>query len=145
MILDERQYRITNARLREFQEAIAELKALPEPTDINEKLDYQCHLDALTSQIEEFQEEIAEYEVLKQGEVGQLNLDSFEQLPQALIKARIARGLTQEKLAELLDVKPQQVQRDEANLYAGASFSKLLAIKKALNLEIKPQVIFQEV
>lgn len=142
MIFNERQYRITNAKLREFQEAIAELKALPEPTDINEKLDYQLDIDALTSQIEEFQEEITEYEALKQGEVGQLNLDSFEQLPTALIKARIARGLTQEKLAELLDVQPQQVQRDEANLYAGASFSKLLAIKKALNLEIKANVMF---
>ena len=56
----------------------------------------------------------------------------------------IGRGLTQEKLAEILEVKPQQVQRDEANLYAGASFSKLLAIQKALHLEIKPKVIFQE-
>ncbi len=68
----------------------------------------------------------------------------FDELPQALIKARIVRGLTQEKLAEILKVKPQQVQRDEANLYAGESFSKLLAIQKALHLEIKQKVIFQE-
>ena len=144
MIRNERQYRITKTKLNEFQLALVELKNLPEPTEINDKLDYQLDLDTLSSQIEEFEEEIAEYESLQRGTVEQLILESFDQLPQALIKARIVRGLTQEKLAEILEVKPQQVQRDEANLYAGASFSKLLAIQKALHLEIKQKVIFQE-
>jgi DNA-binding XRE family transcriptional regulator len=144
MIKNERQYRITKTKLNEFQLALVESKNLPEPTEINDKLDYQLDLDTLSSQIEEFEEEIAEYESLQRGTVEQLILESFDQLPQALIKARIVRGLTQEKLAEILEVKPQQVQRDEANLYAGASFSKLLTIQKALHLEIKPKVIFQE-
>ena len=144
MIRNERQYRITKTKLNEFQLALVELKNLPEPTEINDKLDYQLDLDTLSSQIEEFEEEIAEYESLQRGTVEQLILESFDQLPQALIKARIVRGLTQEKLAEILEVKPQQVQRDEANLYAGASFTKLLAIQKALHLEIKQKVIFQE-
>jgi DNA-binding XRE family transcriptional regulator len=144
MIRNERQYRITKTKLNEFQLALVELKNLPEPTEVNDKLDYQLDLDTLSSQIEEFEEEIAEYESLQRGTVEQLILESFDQLPQALIKARIVRGLTQEKLAEILEVKPQQVQRDEANLYAGASFSKLLTIQKALHLEIKPKVIFQE-
>jgi len=144
MIQNERQYRITKTKLKEFQASVAELKKLAPPTTINEKLSYQADLDSLESFIEEFQEEIAEYETLQQGKLEQLTLESFDELPQALIKARIVRGLTQEKLAEILEVKPQQVQRDEANLYAGASFSKLLAIQKALHLEIKPKVIFQE-
>jgi DNA-binding XRE family transcriptional regulator len=144
MIQNERQYRITKTKLKEFQSSVAELKKLDPPITINEKLSYQADLDSLESFIEEFQEEIAEYETLQQGKLEQLTLESFDELPQALIKARIVRGLTQEKLAEILEVKPQQVQRDEANLYAGASFSKLLTIQKALHLEIKPKVIFQE-
>jgi DNA-binding XRE family transcriptional regulator len=144
MIQNERQYRITKTKLKEFQASLAELKKLDPPITINEKLSYQADLDSLESFIEEFQEEIAEYETLQQGKLEQLTLESFDELPQALIKARIVRGLTQEKLAEILEVKPQQVQRDEANLYAGASFSKLLTIQKALHLEIKPKVIFQE-
>ena len=144
MIQNERQYRITKAKLKEFEAAVAELKKLDPPTTLNEKLRYKAHIDSRESFIEEFQEEIAEYETLQQGKLEQLTLESFDQLPQALIKARIVRGLTQEKLAEILEVKPQQVQRDEANLYAGASFSKLLAIQKALHLEIKQKVIFQE-
>lgn len=144
MIQNERQYRITKSKLKEFETAVNELKGLDQPPTRNEQLRLKLHIDALSSQIEEFQEEIAEYESLQRGTVEQLILESFDQLPQALIKARIVRGLTQEKLAEILEVKPQQVQRDEANLYAGASFSKLLAIQKALRLEIKPKVIFQE-
>ena len=119
------------------------LKSLPKPTDINGQLDYQADLDSLESFIEEFQEDIAEYENLKNGNIKSLNLDSFEQLPEALIKARIVRGLTQEQLAEKLNVKPQQVQRDESNGYASASFSKILGIQKALNIEVKEEIIFK--
>ena len=144
MIQNERQYRITKSKLKEFEAAVNELNRLDQPPTRNEQLRLKLHIDALSSQIEEFQEEIAEYETLQQGKLEQLTLESFDELPQALIKARIVRGLTQEKLAEILEVKPQQVQRDEANLYAGASFSKLLALQKALHLEIKSKVIFQE-
>ena len=143
MIQNERQYRITKTKLKEFQSSVAELKKLDPPITVNEKLSYQADIDSLGSFIEEFEEEIAEYESLQRGTVEQLILESFNELPQALIKARIVRGLTQEKLAELLHVKPQQVQRDEANLYAGASFTKLLEVQKALNLAIKQEVIFQ--
>jgi DNA-binding XRE family transcriptional regulator len=140
MIQNERQYRITKAKLKEFEESVAELKKLALPTTRNEQLRYKAHLDSRESFIEEFKEEI---ESLQKGNVEQLTLESFNELPQALIKARIVRGLTQEKLAELLHVKPQQVQRDEANLYAGASFTKLLEVQKALNLVVKPEIIFQ--
>ena len=143
MIQNERQYKITQTKLREFENAIAELKTLPAPTTRNEQLDYQLDFDALTSFVEEFKEEIAEYEKLKQGKTEHLDLDFLEKLPEALIKARIVRGLTQEQLADRLNVKPQQVQRDEANLYASASFHKLLAVQKALNVEIKQEVIFK--
>lgn len=142
MIQNERQYKITKARLKEFEAAVNELKGREQPPTRNDQLRLKLHIDALSSQIEEFEEEIAEYEALQKGNVEQLTLESFNELPQALIKARIVRGLTQEKLAELLHVKPQQVQRDEANLYAGASFTKLLEVQKALNLVVKPKIIF---
>ena len=141
MIQNERQYRITKAKLQEFESSISITQKLEQPTDRREQLLHQLYIDGLTSQIEEFKEEIAAYEKLKRGETEQVPRDFLEKLPEALIKARIARGLTQEQLADRLNVKPQQVQRDEANLYASASFHKLLAIQKALNVEIKQEVI----
>ncbi len=140
MIANERQYRITKTKLKEFEKALDELKALSIPEDMNEKLDLELDLGALSSQIEEFKEDLNEYDQLHQNMVDHLALPTFENLPQALVKARIARGLTQEKLADRLNVKPQQVQRDEANLYAGASFSKLLAVQRALNIEFKGEI-----
>ncbi|MEM8719040.1 MAG: helix-turn-helix transcriptional regulator [Cyanobacteria bacterium P01_G01_bin.39] len=144
MILNERQYGITKTKVREFEQAVAKLNNESEPTVINEQIRHQAHLDTLHSQLEEFYAEIKEYEELKQGNIKSLKLDSFEQLPEALIKARIIRGYTQAQLAEILQVKQQQVQRDENNKYASASFTKLLVIQKALNLEVKEELIFKE-
>ncbi|MEM7758675.1 MAG: helix-turn-helix transcriptional regulator [Cyanobacteria bacterium P01_A01_bin.40] len=144
MILNERQYGITKTKVREFEQVIAKLNNKPEPTSINEQIRRQAHLDTLHSQLEEFYAEIKEYKELKKGEIKSLKLNSFEQLPEALIKARIIRGYTQAQLAEILQVKQQQVQRDENNKYASASFTKLLGIQKALNLEVKEELIFKE-
>lgn len=63
----------------------------------------------MNSQLEEFYEEIKEYEELKKGDIKSLKLDSFEELPEALIKARIIRSLTQAQLAEILQVKQQRL------------------------------------
>ena len=143
MILNERQYGITKTKVKEFEQAISKLNTSPKPKDINDQIYLKANLDALNSQLEDFQEEIAEYEELKKGEIKHLKLDSFEHLPEALIKARIIRGLTQAQLAEILNVKQQQVQRDETNKYASASFTKLLNIQKALDLEVREELIFK--
>jgi HTH-type transcriptional regulator / antitoxin HipB len=137
MILNERQYLITRTKIKEFESAIAELITQPPPDDINERILDKATLDGLQSQLEEMREEVEEYEKLKAGKIDNLTVESYSRLPQALIQARIIRGWTQEQLAERLGVKAQQVQRDEANLYAGASFSKLLEIQKVLNIEVK--------
>jgi ribosome-binding protein aMBF1 (putative translation factor) len=137
MILNERQYAITKAQIKKFELVLSQVKNSEIPKDINGQLRRETHLDGLESQLEEMREEVEEYERLKAGEIENLTIESYSQLPSALIQARIIRGWTQEQLAERLGVKAQQVQRDEANLYAGASFSKLLAIQKALNLEVK--------
>ncbi|MEM9271728.1 MAG: helix-turn-helix transcriptional regulator [Cyanobacteria bacterium P01_F01_bin.143] len=143
MILNERQYGITKSKIKEFKDALAKLNSKAIPENLNEQLRHKAYLDTLNNQLEEFYEEIKEYENLKQSNIKSLKLGSFEQLPEALIKARIIRGLTQAQLAEILQVKPQQVQRDESNKYASASFTKLLAIQKALNIEVKEELILK--
>ena len=115
----------------------------PAPGNRNEQLRQKAYLDTINNQLEVFKQEVKQYEELKKGEIKSLKLNSFEQLPEALIKARIIRGLTQAQLAEILQVKQQQVQRDESNKYASASFTKLLAIQKALNIEVKEELILK--
>ncbi|MBD2384023.1 helix-turn-helix domain-containing protein [Cylindrospermum sp. FACHB-282] len=143
MILNERQYMITKAQIKKFELAIANIKNTPPPEDKNQKLRYQSHLESLNGQLEELREQVEEYQNLKERKIDRLECSSLEELPEALIKARIFRGLTQEQLAERLSVKEQQVQRDEANKYANSSFTKILKVQRALNIEIREEVIFK--
>jgi HTH-type transcriptional regulator / antitoxin HipB len=143
MIFNERQHGITQAQLRKFEVAVAEIATkLASATDLNQQMRYQAHFDALNSQIESLQQELQEYQKLKAGKITKLKFDSLTQLPEALIKARIVRGLTQEQLGEILGLKAQQIQRYEATMYAGASLTKIIAVQKALNIEIKEEVVF---
>jgi HTH-type transcriptional regulator / antitoxin HipB len=143
MIFNERQHSITQTQLKKFRVAVAEMVTKAElAADRNQQLRYQAHLDAMNSEIEVLQEELQEYQKLKAGKITKLNFDSLTQLPEALIKARIVRGLTQEQLGEIMGLKAQQIQRYEATLYAGASLTKIIAVQKALNIEIKEEVVF---
>jgi transcriptional regulator with XRE-family HTH domain len=83
---------------------------------------------------------IAGYESLKRGRAVSLELASLRELPGALIKARIARGWTQERLAEELDMPKQQIQRYEATEYASASLRRLLEIIEALDIRFSATV-----
>jgi HTH-type transcriptional regulator/antitoxin HigA len=53
-----------------------------------------------------------------------------------LVKARIARGWTQRRLAEELGVAKQQIQRYEATEYRSASPPRICDIAAALEIDI---------
>ena len=119
MIKNEKQYRITKAQLRRFQDAVAEARH-----------------EAARSQMDELGEQVEAYERLNAGHSKGVVLEGVEDLPKALIRARIAAGMTQESLARRLGVKPQQVQRDEATEYGSASFTRILKVVQALGLSM---------
>ena len=138
MITNERQYRITRSWLKRFEQA----------RDGVEQDDHTLHprarqalRDQYESQIEELRSELAQYEALRRGQVAVLELQSLRELPEALIQARTATGLTQKALAERLDLKEQQIQRYEATRYAGVSLERLQAVADALGVVIREQVV----
>ena len=59
-------------------------------------------------------------------------LTKLNDLPQALIRARIASGLSQRELAMRLGLKEQQIQRYEATKYASASLSRVIEVAQAI-------------
>jgi DNA-binding XRE family transcriptional regulator len=142
MILNEHQYITTTVKVHEFEKAIANLESKEDSPDPNQNLRKQVHLDALNSQLEERQEEIAEYEALKTGDIKGVTINSFEEWPEVLIKARIAKGWSQEQFANILEVHPQQIQRDESTRYAGSSLRKIIAVQKALGITVREEVTF---
>jgi len=87
---------------------------------------------ALSAQANDLLEEIEEYEALRGGRAEPPDLSHVGQLHRTLVRARIAAGLSQTELAKRLNIDPQQVQRYEANDYAGASLARLQDIAAAL-------------
>ena len=139
MIKNEKQYRITKAQVRRFQDALAELAGQQRPTNIAPRL-WEAQREAAQSQMEDLREQVEVYERLHVSHSKTVILDAVEDLPKALIRARIAAGMTQEGLARRLGVKPQQVQRYEATEYGSASFARILKVVQALGLRMPKAV-----
>jgi ribosome-binding protein aMBF1 (putative translation factor) len=97
--------------------------------------------DALKSQLADLGAELTEYERLRSGKLRKLKKSTFQELPTELIRARIARGLTQKDLARKLGLKEQQIQRYEETDYASASLHRVYEVIKALDLEVREEVI----
>ena len=86
MIKNERQYRITKAQADKFEAA---LDALSKDT-AKDPLLAQIERDAMESQLQELRELLHEYDELRSGQRHVIEVRSFDELPNALVKARIA-------------------------------------------------------
>ena len=135
MIENERQYHVTKKRIAQFEASLANLHATPRPDHVPPRL-HQAMQESVASQLADLHHEAAEYEALKAGQVSALELHSLSELPDLLIKARIARGYTQADLAKRLRLKHQQIQRYEATRYRSVSFARLLDIARSLDLDL---------
>lgn len=125
MIKNGRQYRITKSQAEKFERALQEISRRSSQEADVDPLVQQAIVEGTESQLSELQEELAEYEALRSGGQPMLELDSFDELPRTLIRARIASGLTQKELGGRLGLKEPQIQRYEATEYASASLGRL--------------------
>ncbi len=64
------------------------------------------------------------------------NVQSLSSLGKFLITLRIANGLSQQALAQKLDVSPAQISRDERNEYRGITLERAQRVLDALNEEV---------
>ena len=140
MIKNERQYRMTKGWIQKFTQTVGQLDAHPEESAALHPVLRKAERDGLASQIETLQQEVQEYEALRDGPPRAFILDSFEETPRALIQARIAAGLSQKELAGRLGLKEQQIQRYEATEYASASMARVSAVLQALGLRVRGKV-----
>ena len=135
MISNEAQYRATKAHLERFEQASTNLAARPGKKGKLEQLE----LDAVNAQADDLRAEIVEYERLRSGDLVSFPAGSLAELSTVLIKARIARGLTQRQLAEALGMAEQQIQRYEANDYRSSSLARLCDIADELGVRVEPR------
>ena len=136
MITNQRQYRITKAALGKVDRSLRALHEQTVTPAFNRTLTL-AQRDALESERQVLAEQLKEYEALKSGAITDFDADSLHELPDLLVKARIAKGISQRQLAERLGIKEQQVQRYEAERYGSASLRRLLEIADALDLHVR--------
>ena len=135
MIQNERQYGVTKSQLARLEQArkvaIDAKGTMPEPY-------YDGMMAGLNRLIGELQGQLVEFDELRTAK--SLTVASMEELPDALIKARVARGLTQKDLADILKIKPQQIQKYEFERYKSASLRRLLQVAKALHVSFHAEI-----
>ena len=146
MIKNEREYRITKARLAGFEGGLVANDEREFPANVDPGMKQVMH-DAIASQIETFQietfrHEVDHYEKLRDGHITSREITSLHELPIALNEARIAARLTQRQLAERIGVAEQQVQRWEANDYSGVGLDRLQSIADALGVQIHETITY---
>jgi DNA-binding Xre family transcriptional regulator len=139
MIINERQYLITQAQAAKFREALAATPA----EGLHPKA-LKAMRDGARSQLAELEEQMAEYETLCAGKVKSFKVDSIAGIGEALVKARIVRNLTHKALAERMNLAEQQIQRYEATRYAGVSIERLQAVANALKLRISEEITLEK-
>jgi ribosome-binding protein aMBF1 (putative translation factor) len=135
MIKNAREYQITRAQAVRFER---ELKTKGDPGA--DAALAQLEREAARSQLADLRADIEDYDALESGRVKVLEVDDLEDLPQALIRARIAARLSQRELADRLKLKEQQIQRYEATDYASASLARVLEVARALGLKLRQDV-----
>lgn len=136
MIRNERQYKVTQG---ERDRLLAELDQVKETTAPRWVVD--ATRSALTSQVLQMEGELSEYEAIRSGQVAAVSeVADLAELPRELVRARIAARLTQRELADRLGLREQQIQRYEANDYAGASISRLEEVMRALGVTFRGEI-----
>jgi transcriptional regulator with XRE-family HTH domain len=135
MITNDVQYRTAKAqvdRLHRLLEELAERPLEPSGGELRRKLE----MDAVDSQVEELRAQLDEYDALRSGQEAIGRLATLDDLPRLLIRARIAAGMSQRALADLMGLKEQQIQRYEATEYSSANLARLREIASALTLPV---------
>lgn len=145
MITNDRQYKIVKNQIDEFQRALDGFPIQSSAMEyVHPKL-IEAQKNAIIYQLNSLLAETKEYEDLKEGRIAVTEIASIEDLPLALIRARIANNLTQSELADRLGLKMQQIQRYEAERYETASLKTLIKIAESLNIRIKADVLIKDV
>lgn len=141
MIKSEVEYRITKEKLGKLERSLAAVEAASTGAEAS---DAELAQLAHRKLIGDLRAEIKEYEWLRAGDVSRIECATWDDVPQALIKARIARGLTVEQLAERLGWKVTRLRRYEENDYESATLAQMIEAATVLCVKLTGVVMLAE-
>lgn len=139
MIRDERHYQNVQSWVQNFEQALAQLERNEnERVKDNPQL-REIYINEVQRKLDDLKEEIREYETIANHDERTpivLELDDINNLPQLLIKARMAAKLSQKELADLAGLTEEQIQEYEDKDYEDASFLDVMAVVDALDIKV---------
>lgn len=135
MIKNDQQYRITKYWAGEFAQSLLEMRREREAGNLAElhPLLIKAREDATQSQLADLEADLREYDALKAGHFDFARLNSIAAIPQLLIKARIARGWSQQELANRVGIKAEEIERHEAADYIDATLLQIREVAAVLS------------
>ena len=141
MIANQNQYKAARAQARRCRQEILDLEAGPKarPAAVAHSIQSKC--EALESVLAGLQGELDAYDHLKSRGPVVIKVESIHDLGDGLIRARIASGLSQQGLAERMNLKKQQIQRYESSRYQSASYRRMCEVADALGRRTEPGVV----
>ena len=134
MIRNDKEYRHSKKQLSELGAGLQRLSPSRHSAEQDEVS--SAVVDALLMQIEDLEREISEYEDLREGRLLSFGADDLDSLGELVTKARIACGLTQAELGEILGMTQQQVARYERDGWQKISLWRLAEAAGALGLDV---------
>jgi hypothetical protein len=135
MITSQKQLLAAKEKVKMLKESLVteQEKSVPEVL----KLATIGQIEELISEIES---EINEYELLKSNKSTEIQIFSLEDLMNAPIKYRIAKGMTIEDFARKVHIHSRQIARYEHDHYHNATTDTLLKILVCLDVKISGMV-----
>ena len=130
MIKNEKQYKITRKALQGWQSTHEQLLHYRKPG--TPKWVHDAQIESVKIQIRQLQAQLKEYESLRAGKGKLKDISVVDDISDLLLKWRIRNKLTHRELANLVDMKEQQIQRYEETNYQSASLSTITRVAHAL-------------
>ena len=142
MITNDSQRETTQHWIERFQGSLDEVARLlgANPSDPRERRKLETFEASFRSQVADLQDQIEEYDALRSRRVKTLPVASIEDLPRALIRARIAAGVSQHEIAERLGLDEERFLREEGNDYESLSIAQLRDIADRLGVTFRGDV-----
>ena len=140
MTVSEQQYQTTLASARRLEEALAQLQDGAQERD---PLLQRAIRDSIEGELYVRYRTAVEYERQHGLDNSLLEQDDRVDLPQVLVRARIAIGLSQADLAARLGVAEEHVKVWEETGYADIGLGRLSAVLTALGLRLDMRYVTQ--
>jgi len=141
MILNQHEYKVAVARLqlekRRLEQQVERLQAMDLAPGVVSRV-----MESLESSYAQLAEDVGDYEQSTEGVA--VPIDGLGNLGTALIGMRIAQNLSQQELADRLEVDRKAISRSEHCQYRGLTLERAVRILAALGVELRLEVVSKE-